>query len=211
MKARNVVLVGGGGHALSLMEFAKDQIAGYLAPAPNGTLTSEWLGDDANMVNLLDKGLTFHIALVYSGFPSMKAREKIIKQYIEKEAVFTSLIAPSSIVTSNSSIGCGTAIMAGSIINRAKIGSHVIVNSGAIVEHDCTIGDNTFIGPGAVIGGFTEIGRNCFIGLGARIANGIKIVDDITIGMGTVVTKHLMKPGIYAGNPIRYYKLKSNL
>lgn len=201
-------MVGAGGHALSLAEFCADEVAGYLSREENPQMPGEWLGDDRSLEKLLDAGRRFHIAFIYSGLPVMDKRRGLIDRYEAANATFQTLMAPSAVVTPNSEIGVGCAVMAGTIINRAKLGRHVVVNSGAIVEHDCNIGSNTFIGPGAIIGGFTSIGENCFIGLGARIGNGLKIADNVSVAMGAVVSKDLTEPGIYHGNPLRCFKLK---
>lgn len=206
MKGDEVILIGAGGHAMSLAEFAGSQIRGYLSKEENPELKSEWLGDDTCAEALIESGHEFMMAFVYSGLPVMHGRKSLLEYYEKLGAHFASLISPSSIVTAGSKIGEGTAVMNGAIVNRALLGRHVVVNSGAIVEHDCRVGDNTFIGPGAVIGGFTEIGKNCFIGLGARIGNGLKIGDDITVGMGVTITKDLTDPGIYHGCPVRKWE-----
>ena len=207
MKSEEVILIGGGGHALSLAEFAVDQIEGYLAKEENPQMPGVLMGSDDDAERLARSGKKFHMAYVYSGWPIMKKRESLIKEYIDKGARFVTLISPTSIITPTSIIGEGCALMNGTIINRAILGRNVIVNTGAIVEHDCKIGDNTFIGPGAVVGGFTEIGKNCFIGLGARIGNGLKIGNDITVAMGAVVNKDLKEPGIYHGFPLKRFKI----
>lgn len=209
MKKEEVILVGGGGHALSLAEFAASGIRGYLAREANPSMSAPWLGTDTDAGEYISEGFPFHIAFIYSGFPQMEARRKLIAAYEEAGAGFLTLIAPSAIVTPNSVIGEGCAVMSGAIVNRAVLGKNVVVNSGAIVEHDCVIGDNTFLGPGAVVGGFTSIGNNCFIGLGARIGNGLKIGDDITVAMGSVVGKDLTEPGIYHGNPLHCLKFRN--
>lgn len=219
MKDAALILVGAGGHALSLAEFASHLVCGYIANEKNPLMPGKWLGKDHEFLDsqqeMHSPGINdnsgnahiFHISFVYSGRPTMQPRRLIIESYEKAGKRFVSLIAPSATVTPNSSLGDGCAVMAGAIINRAVLGRHVIVNSGAIVEHDCVVGDNTFIGPGAVIGGFTTIGSNCFIGLGTKIANGLKINDNITVGMGAVVDHDLTEPGIYHGNPLRCFKI----
>ena len=207
MKPQEVILIGAGGHALSLAEFAKNQITGYIANEENRIMPGKWFGSDAVASSLIEEGKKFHMAFVYSKWPVMENRRKLLALYQEKGASFATLVAPSAIVTLNSKIGKGSAVMTGAIINRATLGEHVIVNSGAIVEHDCEIGDNTFIGPGAVIGGFTNVGNNCFIGLGARIANGVTIADNITVAMGAVVSRNLSNAGIYHGCPLKFSKI----
>jgi acetyltransferase-like isoleucine patch superfamily enzyme len=46
------------------------------------------------------------------------------------------------------------------------------------------------------------IGNNVSIGTNSTILP-VKIADDIVVGAGAVVTKDLLEPGIYAGNPAR--------
>ena len=207
MKQDEVILIGAGGHALSLSEFAGKQITGYMSPEKKENMPGVWFGPDHKAMEWIKSGWNFHMAYVYSGLPIMKSRRNLINEYEQKGAIFKTLQAPSAIVTPSSEIGAGCALMTGCIINRAKLSSHVIVNSGAIVEHDCMVGKNTFIGPGAVIGGFTQIGENCFIGLGARIGNGITIGDNITVAMGATVNKDLTEPGIYHGFPLKRFKI----
>lgn len=207
MKPQEVILIGAGGHALSLAEFAENQILGYVANEKTSLMPGKWFGSDDSASSLIEDGKLFHMAFVYTKWPVMENRRKLLSFYQEKGARFATLVAPSAIITPHSKIGEGSAIMTGAIINRAMLGRNVIVNSGAIVEHDCEIGENSFIGPGAVIGGFTKIGNNCFIGLGARIANGITIADNITVAMGAVVSRNLSVPGIYHGSPLRLTKI----
>lgn len=207
MKAeKELIMVGAGGHALSIAEFASHRISGYLAHEENAAMPGFWLGDDDARHEYIAKGTQFHMGFVYSGLPRMSSRAKLIKEYEDSGAEFATLISPYAVVTENSEVGAGSAVMSGAIINRATLGKNVIVNTGAIVEHDCTVGDNTFIGPGAVIGGFTKIGRNCFIGLGARVSNGITIADDVTVAMGAIVSRSLTEPGIYHGCPLKRFK-----
>lgn len=97
--------------------------------------------------------------------------------------------------------------------NNCKIQSHSFICE--LVE----IGDNCFIGHGVMFindlfanGGpaqgdkslwkSTFIGSNVSIGSNATILP-VRICDDVVIGAGSVVTKDILKPGNYAGNPAR--------
>ena len=202
-------MIGAGGHALSLAEFAADNLIGYLATEPNPEMPGDLLGSDNDAQKYIASGKLFHMAYVYSGLPVMAKRRDLLKHYEYLGAKFATLIAPSAIITPKSVIEDGCAVMAGAIVNRATLKRNVIVNSGAVIEHDCVVGENSFIGPGAVVGGFTKIGENCFIGLGAKIGNGISIGDNISVAMGAVVSKNLTEPGIYHGSPLRLFKLPS--
>lgn len=206
------VLAGGGGHALSLLENLSDSasIAGYTALSESKNMPVEWLGDDSVAKSLAEKGIPFHIAFVYAGLPVMKKRKDMIDTYSAAGAKFVSIISPTAIITRHSTVGEGCAVLHRAVINRATLGNHVIVNTGAIVEHDCLIGSNTFIGPGAVIGGGVKIGDNCFIGLGARVMNGVTIASGVSVGIGVTVNRDLTEPGIYHGTPMRFHKTRNS-
>lgn len=212
MRRDKIILVGGGGHALSLMEAIGnvDEVLGYAALEPAEAMDAEWLGDDKQVLTFAQTA-RYHIAFVYAGLPTMDKRRTIIERYEMAGAQFATLTAASAIVTPNSSVGTGSAILNGAIVNRAILGSHVIINSGAIVEHDCHIGSNTFIGPGAIIGGGVTIGRDCFIGLGSRIKNNVKIGNNVSIGMGTIVTRDIIEPGIYYNQTTMNFFPQKNL
>ena len=51
----------------------------------------------------------------------------------------------------------------------------------------------------------TTIGNRVSIGSNATILP-VKICDDVVIGAGSVVTKDILKPGVYAGNPARFIR-----
>jgi acetyltransferase-like isoleucine patch superfamily enzyme len=105
------------------------------------------------------------------------------------------------------------------IQKNVKIGKNCKIQSHAFLCEKVTIGDNCFISHGAKFindtfeigrpaGGKkelwkeTNIGNNVSIGTNATIMP-VKIADDIVVGAGSVVTKDLLTPGIYAGNPAR--------
>lgn len=211
MPDKKIIFAGAGGHALSLAEAVSDRdlIEGYISLADSPKMTGRRIGDDAAGLALVASGdFLFHIAFVYSGLPVMDKRKALISMYEEAGAHFATIVAASAIITPNSYIGEGSAILNGAIVNRACIGRHCVINSGAIVEHDCIVGDNTFIGPGTVIGGGVEIGSDCFIGLGAKVKNGVRISSGVTVAMGAIVDRNLEEPGIYHGQPLRLHSFR---
>ena len=104
------------------------------------------------------------------------------------------------------------------------------------IQNDVIIGERTRIQSHSFICSNTEIGSDCFIGHGVMFINDkfddrklskdflptklgnkvyvgsnstilpISICDDVVIGAGSVVTKDIIQPGTYAGNPARKLK-----
>jgi acetyltransferase-like isoleucine patch superfamily enzyme len=104
-----------------------------------------------------------------------------------------------------------------------EIGNNCRIQSHAFICELVTIGSDCFISHGVMfindcfsVGGpamgdkslwkSTKIGNHVSIGTNATILP-IKIVDNVVVGAGSVVTKDILEPGIYAGNPAR--KLRS--
>lgn len=54
--------------------------------------------------------------------------------------------------------------------------------------------------------GKVNIGSSVFIGTNSIIMPGVNIADNVVIGAGSVVTKSILKSGIYAGSPARHIK-----
>lgn len=68
----------------------------------------------------------------------------------------------------------------------AKIGTDVMLASGAVIGPDAEIGDRTRIGPNAVIGRGVSIGRDCEIGSNVSVSSAY-IGDAVTIFPGTQI------------------------
>ena len=105
------------------------------------------------------------------------------------------------------------------IQKSVKIGKHCKIQSHTFICELVTIGDYCFIShhvvfindlfaSGKPAGGdkdkwkTTCIGNNVSIGSNATILP-VKICDNVVIGAGAVVTRDIIEPGIFIGNPAR--------
>lgn len=100
-----------------------------------------------------------------------------------------------------------------SIGDRTKVQSHSFICELVTIGDDCFIGhgvmfvNDLFSEGGPAAGDKTKwkstvIGNHVSIGSNATILP-ITICDNVVIGAGSVVTKNVIEPGIYAGNPAR--------
>jgi acetyltransferase-like isoleucine patch superfamily enzyme len=96
---------------------------------------------------------------------------------------------------------------------RTKVQSHSFICELVAIGEDCFIGHgvmfiNDTFAAGAPAGGdtskwkSTRIGNHVSLGSNATIMP-VNICDNAVIGAGSVVTKDIVKPGVYAGNPCR--------
>ena len=205
--AKHTALIGGGGHALSLLDIlpSSAEVAGYvdLSPTPILEGTVPYLGDDeAFEATCPSSDWQIIVTLVSGSDCSLATRRRVIERYAPYHSPVT--VAPSAIVSPSATLGAGTAVFHRAVVNAAtSIGRHCVVNTGAIVEHGCAIGDNVFIGPGAVICGGVTIGDDTYIGAGAVVKPCMKIGSGCVIGAGGVVVSPLPPGGTYVGIPAK--------
>ena len=105
------------------------------------------------------------------------------------------------------------------IQKKVKIGARTKVQSHSFICELVTIGEDCFVGHGVMFindvfssggpaGGdaskwkSTNIGNKVSIGSNATIMP-VSICDNVVIGAGSVVTKDIIEPGIYVGNPVK--------
>lgn len=111
-----------------------------------------------------------------------------IRERIQNDLDTVTLIHPNAIISRRVSIGKGTVIMAGVVVNSdSVIGDGVIINTGSSVDHDCVVNDYAHISVGAHIAGTCRIGKRTWIGAGATVSNNVSVMDDCMVGAGAVV------------------------
>lgn len=97
--------------------------------------------------------------------------------------------------------------------NRTRIQSHSFICELVTIGDDCAIAHGVmFINDKFAAGGpargdrsrwkSTRIGHRVSIGSNATILP-VTICDDVVIGAGAVVTKNIVEPGVYVGNPAK--------
>jgi len=106
------------------------------------------------------------------------------------------------------------------IQKNVTIGSNTRIQSHAFICSEVVIGNDCFISHGVMFVNDkfsngkvnftppflkTNIGNNVLIGSNSTILP-VSIVDDVIIGAGSVVTKDILEPGVYVGNPAKKIK-----
>lgn len=100
--------------------------------------------------------------------------------------------------------------------NNCKIQSHTFICELVEIGNDCFIGhgvmfiNDLFSKGGPAMGDKslwknTKIGDNVSIGSNATILP-VDICSNVVIGAGAVVTKNIIEPGVYVGNPAKFLK-----
>jgi len=89
------------------------------------------------------------------------------------------------------------------VMNHSRIGDQCIINTRALVEHDCVVENGAEIGPGAVLCGRVRVGAHSWIGANATIRPSITIGANTIIGAGAVVVKDIPSGVLAVGVPAK--------
>lgn len=134
-------------------------------------------------------------------------KRAVIYQAYKNQIWEKSIFHPTAILEKETTILHANLVFPRVFINAcAIIGENNIINSAAIVEHECRIGNHNHISVNATLCGRVTIGDFCFIGARAVIRDKAKVTDNVIVGAGGVVVKDIIAPGIYVGNPVRKIK-----
>jgi sugar O-acyltransferase (sialic acid O-acetyltransferase NeuD family) len=196
-----VTLFGASGHSKVIIDILKC----------NSVAIASIIDDNPKTNTILGLPVVKNNANDFSAVESMiisignnKVRQRISCQI---DVNYCNAIHPTAILSKAVTLGKGTVIMAGAIINpNAFIGNHCIINTGAVIEHDCHIADFVHISPSVSLAGNVQIAEGAHVGIGATVIQGIKIGKWVTIGAGAVIIKDVPDFAVVVGNPGKIIK-----
>lgn len=197
--ARDLVILGGGGHAAVIADIAAR--AGWrvvgTAAASDSTLGDPDGAGEAAVRALVASGARLHAAV-----GSAEVRERWHARF--GVAAFATLVDPSALVSPSATVGPGASVGAGAVVQaRASVGEGTIVNTRAVVEHDCTLEPFAHIAPGAVLCGSVRVGRGAQVSAGAVVIPARLVGARAMIGAGAVVVRDVPEGATAIGVPAR--------
>lgn len=116
-------------------------------------------------------------------------------------------IHPSALLSPYASVGEGSVIMQGTILQSCvQVGRHCIINTGTSIDHECIIEDYVHVSPHSTLCGNVSVGEGTWVGAGTTIIPGVKIGRWSIIGAGSVVTKDIPDRVLAVGNRCKVLK-----
>ncbi len=203
-KKSKLLILGAGGHGRVIADVAKQmncwtEIA-FLEdnPAKSEGLPYEIIGKVEEFEQFIGE---FDMMV---GIGANQRREELQLKLEAAGASFATILHPSAILGGNVTIGEGSVVMAGVIINiGTKIGKGCILNTAATIDHENNIEDFVHLSPGVHTAGNVKVGTLTWLGIGSSVIQNITIEKDCMIGAGAVVVKDLLVTGIYLGVPAK--------
>ena len=205
---RPLVMVGAGPGSLpriiaEAVAAAGAPLAGYIDagddPQPPTTPLRR-LGDESRLDDptFLD---AFDLVVAFQGL----RRRALFETILERGGGLPVVRHPTATVSTTASIGVGTILSAGVIVQQdARIGRFCVLNTACTIDHDNIVGEGVSIAPGAHTAGRVTICDGAFIGLGAVIINGVTVGRGASVGAGAVVVRDVPEGVTVVGNPARF-------
>jgi UDP-N-acetylbacillosamine N-acetyltransferase len=206
-KHNKLIIWGAGGHAKVVADIIRledvFEVAGFLDGVDvqrhgENFCSARILGGGEQLELLRQQGIKHAIVAIGDN----RARLRLADKFASAGFELAIAIHPRAIVATDITIGAGTVIAAGAVLNPGcTIGRNVIINTAASVDHDCNIGHGSHISPGAHIAGNVTIGSCAWVGLGASIIEKVQVGDDALVGAGALVIRNVPSGVVVAGHP----------
>jgi sugar O-acyltransferase (sialic acid O-acetyltransferase NeuD family) len=134
-------------------------------------------------------------------------RHQLLSELIRSGGKAAVLIHKESYVARDVSIGVGSLICVGAIVQPGvSLAMGAIVNTGSTIDHDCVLGEAVHVCPGAHLAGGVRVGDRAWIGIGASVIQGVSIGEDAVVGAGAVVVSDVPPGSTVVGVPARVIK-----
>lgn len=198
-----LVIYGGGGHAKSLIELIRAegnyQIAGILddgIPAGTRILDVAVLGGQDKLDSLRKQGIAQAVNAV-GGIGSIHPRLAVYQRLEQAGFRCVTVIHPRAFIEPTARVSEGCQLFFNAYIGSdVKVGFGCIVNTGAILSHDCVLKDYVNISPGAILAGSVSVGERALVGMGVTINLGVSIGSGARIGNSAVIKADVPENGI---------------
>lgn len=186
-----LLLIGGGGHCRSvldsLLELQLYEKIGIIDQPGPPILGISVIGQDEDLPRLKEDGWTDAFITVGS-IGDTSLRHKLFQMVKKMGFTIPSVIDPSAVIGGEVDFAEGCFVGKKAIVNAGSaIGVCAIINSGAIVEHDCIVGDFAHISPGAILCGGVNVGNDTHVGAGTSVKQCITIGRNTIIGIGSTI------------------------
>jgi sugar O-acyltransferase (sialic acid O-acetyltransferase NeuD family) len=202
-----IVIIGAGGHGQVVADILREavdagldaRVVGFLDDrVPHGARLAgvSVLGPASAIAHIPHDGVIIAVG-------DNQTRERLWRALAPDETFMTAK-HPRAIVSRDASVGDGTMICAGVIVNTgSRIGQAVILNTGCTVDHHAIVGDFVHIAPGVHMGGEVRVGEGALIGIGAVVLPRIAIGPWSIVGAGAVVTRDVPPGTTVVGSPAK--------
>jgi acetyltransferase EpsM len=206
MTAEDLILIGGGRHAVETFFLLEDlglaeRVKAFVQDKVDAgsTLMGKPIISTDKMLSEYAESTRSKLLGAIGNIPDNK---RLIETFKKAGYKFFNAISTSVSLDRQKFMGQGVTIAAGTILTtNITLGDHAIINIGCNISHDVSIGRYVNISPGTNIAGNVTIDDEVFIGAGVTIIPNISIGKGSIIAAAACVTKDVPPYSLVAGVP----------
>lgn len=198
-----LVIYGAGGHGMSLLELVRAQgtyrVVGFLddgAAPRTDVLGVPVLGSGERMPVLYQQGVRLAVNAV-GGIGDLAVRQQVFERILSAGFGCPLVVHPRAVLEPSASLAAGVQVFPLAYVgSRVEAGFGTIINTGAIVSHECVLGDLVNISPGAILAGGVQVGDGALVGMGVTVNLLVKVGKGARLGNGATVKADVPEGGI---------------
>ncbi len=156
-------------------------------------------------LDLIGEDCEFFVPAAHQG----KQQQLLSQLKEQKQVTPINVIHASAVIAKSVALGYGNLLNAYvSLDIDATLGSHCVLHTQVLLEHNVVVKDFVQIGAGSVVGAGAILNEYVFVGAGATIVAGVEIGAKASIGAGSVVLRNVEPGEVVLGNPAQTVKIK---
>lgn len=161
------------------------------------------LGSGHELISLQDEyGFVGGVVAVGDNYVRSRIVDRVSQ--IAPDFEFVTAIHPFTSIGREVSVGAGTVMMAGVVVNgSSSVGRHCFLATNSSLDHDSTMSDFSSLSPGVATGGNVQLGAYSAISIGACVLHGVSVGAHSVVGAGSTVTRDLPEHVVAYGTPCR--------
>jgi sugar O-acyltransferase (sialic acid O-acetyltransferase NeuD family) len=189
-----LIIYGGGGHGKSLIDLVRAigtfEIVGLIDDGlePGSQVMGVTVfGGGTLLAPLAERGLRLAINAV-GGVGDIGSRVQVFERILNAGFTCPTLVHPTAFVETSAHLADGVQVFPNAYVgSEAKVDFGVIVNTSAVVSHDCRLEAYANVAPGASLAGGVTVGEGALIGMGVTINLNVEIGAGARVGNSAVV------------------------
>lgn len=189
-----IVLYGGGGHGRVLIDLLRAQgayrlvgiVDDHVRPG-HDVLGVPVLGGPDVLAGLRFQGVTLAVNGI-GGIGRIQSRVDVFDRLAAAEFSCPTLVHPAALVEPSATLAPGVQVLALAYVgSAASVGFGSLLNTSAVVSHDCRLGSYVNVSPGGLLAGEVTLGDRALVGMGATVNVGVRIGEGALVGNSAVV------------------------